>query len=70
MLYLKLMVTVQSVGFEIFEVEGSRSGALWHPLQKLAHLYWTGRGSRSFSPRGARDMDWTTVTRAVELRRR
>ena len=70
MLYLKLMVTLQSVGFEIFELESSRSGALWHPLQKVVRLYWSGRGSRSFSPRGAPDMDWTTVTRAVELRRR
>ena len=70
LLYLKLMVTLQSTDFEIFEVDSSRSGALWNPLQNLVELSRSARGSRSVTPPVAPDVDWTTLTRAVELRQR
>src|SRR6185436_8088351 len=69
---LKLLVTPASADFEFLEQGATRYTVGLHPLEQLASLYATGEGERSFCPKPAEtapEMDWTTVTLPVGVRR-
>jgi hypothetical protein len=71
---LKLLVTSASADFEFLEQGSTRPDAAAgsHPLEQLAWLYAAGKGKRSFLPKPpetAPEMDWTTVTLPIGVRR-
>lgn len=70
---LKLLVTPASADFEFLEQGATRDATAGsHPLEKLALLYATGQGKRSFLPQPAEvapEMDWATVTLPIGVRR-
>jgi hypothetical protein len=72
LVHLKLFVTRCPVDFEFLEQEATRAVEGGHPLERLAALYHSGQGMRSFVPpqvEGEPDRDWATVTLPIGVRR-
>ncbi len=70
--HFKLMVTSVSADFEFLEQEDTRYLPK-HPLEELALLYHSNRGTRRvlLPPEDiAEDEDWTVVTKSLGIRRR
>jgi hypothetical protein len=71
---LKLLVTSASADFEFMEQKAPRTDLPLgpHPLEQLAFLYAAGQGARGFRPRSpqpAPEMEWTTVTLPIGVRK-
>ncbi|HEX5758346.1 MAG TPA: caspase family protein [Thermoanaerobaculia bacterium] len=72
LVHLKLLVTRCPVDFGFLEQEATRAAGDDHPLERLAALYHSGQGTRSFVPPRVADepeRDWATVTLAIGVRR-
>ena len=70
-MHLKLLATPTDADFEFLEQESVRF-VRSHPLQDVAALYHSGKGRRSLVPPRAAvapEMDWTTVTMPLGIRR-
>ena len=72
LVHLKLLVTRAAVDFGFLEQEATRTVWGENPLERLAALYHSGEGSRSFAPPRIEDVperDWATATVAIGVRR-
>jgi hypothetical protein len=72
LVHLKLLVTRTPVDFDFLEQEATRAAWSDHPLERLAVLYHSGQGARSFVPPRldeAPERDWAAVTVAIGVRR-
>jgi hypothetical protein len=69
-----LLVTSASADFEFLEQKAPRTDLPLgpQPLEQLAFLYAAGQGARGFRPRSpqpAPEMEWTTVTLPIGVRK-